>query len=71
MRAVAAGRDTISAIVAEAYRGLAPALLPAAALNTLAHLQHLVEQGQIASEGEPSLQSRYRSIAAIARPARE
>jgi glyoxylase-like metal-dependent hydrolase (beta-lactamase superfamily II) len=71
MQAVAAGRDAVPAIVDEVYRGLAPALRPAAALNTLAHLQHLVARDAIRTDGEPTLQSRYRPKRATARPGRE
>jgi glyoxylase-like metal-dependent hydrolase (beta-lactamase superfamily II) len=71
LRAVAAGRETIPAIVGEVYRGLAPALVPAAALNTLAHLRHLAERGLLGCDGVPSLQGRYRPRGPIARPGRE
>jgi len=45
--AVRAGRDTVPAIVDQVYRGLADKLKPAAGLSTLAHLEHLIEQGKV------------------------
>jgi glyoxylase-like metal-dependent hydrolase (beta-lactamase superfamily II) len=45
--AVRSGRDTVPAIVDRVYRGLAEKLKPAAGLSTLAHLDHLIEQGKV------------------------
>lgn len=51
------GDETVEAIVAEVYRGLDPALMRAAGLSTLAHLEDLAARGEICetreSEGEP------------------
>jgi glyoxylase-like metal-dependent hydrolase (beta-lactamase superfamily II) len=71
LQAIAAGSDAVPAIVSQVYRGLAPALMPAAALNTLAHLQHLVARGAIETGGEPTLEGRYRPKGATARPGQE
>lgn len=43
--AVAAGATTIDAVVAKVYAGLDAKLIPAAALSTLAHVEHLEERG--------------------------
>ena len=55
-----AGDAEISAIVAKVYAGLAPALIRAASLSTLAHLEDLVARGVVASDGAPSLSARFR-----------
>jgi glyoxylase-like metal-dependent hydrolase (beta-lactamase superfamily II) len=44
--------DTIKAIVARLYADLAPTLIPAAALTVRAHLEHMIEEGRVAREGE-------------------
>ena len=44
--------DTISAIVARLYADLKPALLPAAAMTVLAHLEHMMEQGRVTRNGD-------------------
>jgi glyoxylase-like metal-dependent hydrolase (beta-lactamase superfamily II) len=44
--AVAAGRDSVPAIVESIYDGLSPALVPAAAENVLAHLEKLRREGR-------------------------
>lgn len=48
------GGATIPAIVANVYEGLAPNLMPAAALSVLGHVEHLIEQGFVACEGAPT-----------------
>ncbi|WP_372425685.1 MBL fold metallo-hydrolase [Salinarimonas chemoclinalis] len=54
-----AGDDTIHAVVETVYRGLAPALKPAAALNVLAHLEDLHARGLAQRTGPPGLESRW------------
>jgi glyoxylase-like metal-dependent hydrolase (beta-lactamase superfamily II) len=49
---------TIPAIVSNVYNGLAPNLMPAAALSVLGHVEHLIEQGFVACEGEPTFDRR-------------
>ena len=58
---VARGLERIPAIVAQIYEGLAPALRGAAALSVFAHLEHLVAQGRVSTEGEPTLDGVYRT----------
>jgi glyoxylase-like metal-dependent hydrolase (beta-lactamase superfamily II) len=53
------GAATIPEIVAKAYAGLSPALIGAASLSTLAHLEDLVARGLVASDGAPTLSARY------------
>jgi glyoxylase-like metal-dependent hydrolase (beta-lactamase superfamily II) len=51
--AIRAGRTTIPTIVDAVYRGLDPRLVNAARLSALAHVERLVELGQVVSEGGP------------------
>jgi len=57
---VEAGDATVSQIVAKVYENLKPALVGAASLSTLAHLEDLVARGLVAIEGEPGLSARFR-----------
>ena len=57
---IQAGDETIADIVAKVYVGLNPALIGAASLSTLAHLEDLVARGLIAAEGEAGLRARFR-----------
>ena len=58
---LAAGDETIAAMVPVIYQGLAPALHGAAALSVLAQLEDLVLHGAVqCSDAIPSLASRYR-----------
>ncbi|MDQ0391739.1 MBL fold metallo-hydrolase [Labrys monachus] len=59
LQALADGATTIPALAGRVYAGLQPALLGAAALNTFAHLEHLVEQGRAATDGPPSFEGTY------------
>ena len=54
------GDTTVPAIVAHVYQGLDPALTLAAALSVLAHLEDLVEQGLVRTDGAASLGAFYR-----------
>lgn len=54
------GDDTVAALVATVYKGLEPALRPAAALNVFAHLEDLHARGLVTSEGAPTLEARWR-----------
>jgi len=57
---VEAGDATVSQIVATVYENLKPALVRAASLSTLAHLEDLVGSGLVAIEGELGLAARFR-----------
>lgn len=58
------GDTTIETIVAHVYHGLDPRLRKAAALSVLAHLEALIDQGLVVSEGlargRPTLEGHYR-----------
>jgi len=49
---LARGVDTVAAIQIRLYAGLNPALVPAAALTIRAHLEHMMEDGRVARDGE-------------------
>jgi hypothetical protein len=57
---LAAGDRTIPAIVRAIYPGLAPALVGAAGLSALAHLEDLVGRGLATTDGPPRLDGEYR-----------
>jgi len=57
---LAAGDDTIAAIVRAVYVGLDPRLVAAAGRSVLAHLVALIEEGRVAADGPPRLDARYR-----------
>ena len=59
LKALAEESAAIPAIVAKVYVGLAPALIGAASLNTLAHLEDLVSQGLVSTESAPSIAGTY------------
>jgi hydroxyacylglutathione hydrolase len=48
--ALAAGHDTVSSIVESIYDDLAPALVPAARENVVAHLEKLRREGRVADD---------------------
>ena len=59
---IEAGDSSVPEIVAKVYEGLNPALVGAASLSTLAHLEDLVARGRIAMEGELGLSARFSAI---------
>lgn len=63
---LAAGDDTIPALVAAVYAGLDPRLTQAAGRSVLAHLIETVETGEVVADRPPDLAARYR----LSRPAR-
>jgi glyoxylase-like metal-dependent hydrolase (beta-lactamase superfamily II) len=58
------GAADIPTLVRAIYIGLDPRLTGAAGLSVLAHLEHLVERGIVATEGPASLAGTYRLAAA-------
>jgi glyoxylase-like metal-dependent hydrolase (beta-lactamase superfamily II) len=56
------GDRGIGEIVAAIYRDTNPAMYPAASLSVLAHLEHLVDRGMVACEGEPSIGGIFRPV---------
>ena len=63
LRRVEAGDSNVADIVARVYENLNPALVDAASLSTLAHLEHLVAAGRIAMAGELGLSAWFTPIA--------
>ena len=57
---LAAGDETIAAIVRHVYIGLDPRLTQAAGRSVLAHLIALAEDGRVVADGPPRLDARYR-----------
>ena len=60
LRRLAKGEADIPTLVRAIYIGLDPRLVHAAGLSVLAHLEDLVARGRVLTEGEPSIQGRYR-----------
>jgi glyoxylase-like metal-dependent hydrolase (beta-lactamase superfamily II) len=59
--AVKGGAEDLESIVTISYPAIAPALLRAASLSTLAHLEWLAERGEVVSDrAEVSFEARYR-----------
>jgi glyoxylase-like metal-dependent hydrolase (beta-lactamase superfamily II) len=58
--ALAAGHTRIKAMVPELYAAVDPRLHPAAAMSVLAHMQQLVREGRVLTDGEPGLDAEYR-----------
>ena len=56
---IRAGDETIPDIVKVIYKETDPRLHGAAGLSVFAHIEDLIEQGKIETEGPPSLDSRY------------
>ncbi|WP_170961540.1 MBL fold metallo-hydrolase [Rhizobium sophoriradicis] len=59
---IRAGDRAISEMVKAIYRDTDPKLHGAAALSVLAHIEDLVERGEIAADGPPSLAAAYRLL---------
>lgn len=62
LRALSREVSTIPDLVRGIYIGLDPKLVGAASLTVLAHLEHLVELGQVATEGASALDSQFRLV---------
>jgi glyoxylase-like metal-dependent hydrolase (beta-lactamase superfamily II) len=60
---IEAGDADVSQIVARVYDNLNPALVGAATLSTLAHLEDLVAKGLVAMEGDLGAAARFRRVA--------
>jgi glyoxylase-like metal-dependent hydrolase (beta-lactamase superfamily II) len=60
LAALAAGASSIPEIVRVVYAAVDPRLHPAAGMTVLAHLRALIAEGQVACNGEPSLEGPYR-----------
>ncbi len=56
------GERTIMGVVKQVYAGVDPKLHGAAALSTLAHVEHLIEQGLVKAHGDLALDSEYEAV---------
>jgi glyoxylase-like metal-dependent hydrolase (beta-lactamase superfamily II) len=59
VEALRRGDRAVPEIVKRVYAGLDPALMRAAGLSTLAHLEDLFARGLVAADGPPTLAARY------------
>jgi glyoxylase-like metal-dependent hydrolase (beta-lactamase superfamily II) len=59
---LAKGEADIPTIVRAVYIGLDPRLTKAAGLSVLAHLEDLVTRGRVKTDGQPSIEGRYRLV---------
>ncbi|MGR9150616.1 MBL fold metallo-hydrolase [Rhizobium leguminosarum] len=62
LASVRAGNTQIAEMVKVIYRDTDPKLHGAAALSVLAHIENLMERGEIAADGPPSLAATYRLL---------
>lgn len=62
LKRIREGAGTIPGIVALVYADVDPRLHAAAGLSTLAHVEHLVEQGKVAADGPVSLKAEFRPV---------
>ncbi|MGR9174677.1 MBL fold metallo-hydrolase [Rhizobium leguminosarum] len=62
LASVRAGNTQIAEMVKVIYRDTDPKLHGAAALSVLAHIEDLLERGEIAADGPPSLAATYRLL---------
>ena len=60
LKALRDGPQTVPAIVAKVYVGLNPALIHAAGLSTLAHLEDLSERGTVVRQAQEGGEARFR-----------
>jgi glyoxylase-like metal-dependent hydrolase (beta-lactamase superfamily II) len=62
VRRLERGESDIPGLVQALYIGLDPRLTGAAGMTVLAHLEHLVSRGKVATDGPPSIAGRYRLL---------
>jgi glyoxylase-like metal-dependent hydrolase (beta-lactamase superfamily II) len=60
LRRIERGESDIAGLVQSIYIGLDPRLTAAASMTVLAHLEHLVGRGKVATDGPPTISGRYR-----------
>jgi glyoxylase-like metal-dependent hydrolase (beta-lactamase superfamily II) len=60
LKALAAGHETIPAMVGLIYAAVDKRLHGAAGRSVLAHLRHMVEEGRVVADGQPTTGARYR-----------
>ncbi len=59
---ISSGERTIMGVVKKVYAGIDAKLHAAAALSTLAHVEHLIEQNLVRAHGELSLDTDYEAV---------
>ena len=59
---IASGERAIMGVVKKVYAGLDARLHTAAALSTLAHVEHLIEQNLVRAHGDLSLDTDYEAV---------
>lgn len=59
---IKSGKTTIPELLPLMYPNAAPAVLPAASLSILAHLEHLCQQGLVESSSIPALNSTFKPL---------
>ena len=59
LQQIDAGRRSIAEMTPVMYKGVDKRLHPAAARSVLAQLQHMVREGQVATDGAPGMESRF------------
>lgn len=62
LKQIASGERTIIGVVRKVYAGIDAKLHAAAALSTLAHVEHLIEQNLVRAHGELSLDTDYEAV---------
>ncbi len=62
LQRIKGGERTIMGVVKQVYAGVDPKLHNAAALSTLAHVEHLIEQGLVRSHGALALDTEYEAV---------
>ncbi len=62
LECIRSGNATIGEIVPIVYKGLDSKLIGAAALSVAAHVEHLIENGQVSSTGLPLQQARLSAV---------
>ena len=60
MHRLGKGETDIPTLVRAIYIGLDPRLIKAAGRSVFAHLEDLVMRGLVVTDGEPSIEGRYR-----------
>lgn len=60
LRQLGDGLSTIPEIVKRIYADIPPELHPAAGMSVLAHMEHLVEQGKVTTDGDLAIDGEYR-----------
>lgn len=63
LQCVQDGMSGVSDITKRVYQGISPAVITAAKLSVLAHLEHLLERGLVSCDGPPTLDRQFQPAA--------